>query len=124
MPAGWWTRQRHYFWYIVREFTALPMALWLLWLLVEIQRASAGPNNYAPHSSIAFVIFSVIVLLFSLYHSITFLSLAGVIINIKLFDKPIPSRLIVLSQFALWALASIVIGAVLIGFGIPYRGVA
>jgi fumarate reductase subunit C len=116
MPAGWWTRTSHYFWYMVREFTALPMALWLLWLLVEIQRASAGPDHYAPHASFAFVIFSVIVLLFSLYHSVTFLSLAGVIINIKLLDQPVPSRIIVLSQFAAWALASVVVAAVLIGF--------
>jgi fumarate reductase subunit C len=116
MPVGWWTRKGHYFWYIVREFTALPMALWLLWLLVEIQRASGGPDRYAPHAPFAFVIFSVIVLLFSLYHSVTFLSLAGVIINFKLLDKPVPSRVIVLSQFALWALASIVVAAVLIGF--------
>lgn len=117
MPAGWWTRKGHYFLYMVREFTALPMALWLLWFLVEIQRASGGPGHYAPHSSLPFVIFSVICLLFSLYHSVTFLSLAGVIINIKLFDRPVPSRLIVWSMFGLWALASIVIAAVLIGFG-------
>ncbi len=116
MPAGWWTRKRHYFWYMVREFTALPLALWLLWFLVEVQRASAGPDHYSPHGSIGFVIFSVIVLLFALYHSYTFLKLAGVIISIKVFDRPIPSRLIVFSMFGLWALASVVIAAVLIGF--------
>ena len=78
MPAGWWTRRSNYFWYIVREFTSLPLALWLLWFLVEIQRAQNGPKNYYPHSSTGFVIFSVIVLLFALYHSVTFLSLSGV----------------------------------------------
>jgi fumarate reductase subunit C len=116
MPSNWWTRNRHYFLYVVREFTALPLALWLLWFLVEIKRAGDGPAAYAPHSSTAFVIFSVICLLFALYHSITFLSLAGVIIHLKMFDRPVPSRLIVLSQFGLWAVASIVIAAVLIGF--------
>ena len=116
MARGWWLRQRHYFLYIVREFTAVPLALWLLWLLYEIQRASTGPKGYYPPSSPAFVVFSVIVLGFALYHSYTFLSLAGVIINIKLFDKPIPSRVIVLSQFAAWFVASAVIAAVLIGF--------
>jgi fumarate reductase subunit C len=116
MPRGWWLRQRHYFLYIVREFTAVPLALWLLWLLYEIQRASTGPKGYYAPSSPAFVVFSVIVLGFALYHSYTFLSLAGVIINIKLLDKPIPSRVIVLSQFAAWLVASVVIAAVLIGF--------
>jgi len=112
MGRGWWLRQRHYFLYMAREFTAVPMALWLLWFLVEIQRASNGPKGYYPHSSIGFVVFSVIVLGFALYHSYTFLSLAGVIIHIK----GVPSRLIVLSQFALWLGASVVIAAVLIGF--------
>jgi fumarate reductase subunit C len=117
MGAGWWTRKRHYFLYMVREFTALPMALWLLWFLVEIQRAGGGAKAYAPHSSPAFVIFSVICLLFALYHSVTFLSLAGVIIHIKVLDRPVPPRAIVMTMFGLWLVASLVIGAVLIGFG-------
>src|SRR5207237_70840 len=80
MPRGWWTRRSNYFWYIVREFTSLPLALWLLWFLVEIRRAQDGPGGYQPHSSIGFVIFSVIVLLFALYHTVTFISLAAAIL--------------------------------------------
>jgi fumarate reductase subunit C len=117
MAAGWWTRRANYFWYIVREFTALPMALWLLWFLVEIKRAQDGPKGYFPHSSTGFVIFSVIVLLFSLYHSVTFLSLAGVILHFRVLDRPVPSRLIVMSQFGLWLVASAVIAFVLVYFG-------
>jgi fumarate reductase subunit C len=116
MPGAWWTRKRRYFLYMVREFTALPLALWLLWFLVEIKRAGDGPAMYAPHSSAPFVLFSVVCLLFALYHSFTFLSLAGVIIHLKFLNRPVPSRLVVLSQFGLWAVASIVIAAVLIGF--------
>lgn len=117
MPGAWWTRNRRYFLYMVREFTALPLALWLLWFLVEIQHAGGGAAAYSPHSSTAFVIFSLVVLVFAVYHSITFLSLAGVIIHVKFMDRPVPARLIVASQFGLWFVASIVIGAVLIGFG-------
>ena len=117
MPANWWTRKRHYFFYMLREFTALPLALWLLWFLVEIKRAGDGPLAYQPHGSAPFIAFSVVCLLFALYHSTTFLSLAGVIIHVKFLGREVPSRLIVLSQFGLWALASIVIGFVLIWFG-------
>ena len=116
MSRDWWTRNRHYFLYIVREFTALPLAIWLLWLLVEIRRAHHGPAEYYPPSSTAFVIFSVIVLLFALYHSFTFLNLAGVIIRVKVLDRTIPSRLISLAMFGMWALASLVVGFVLIWF--------
>ena len=116
MGAGWWTRKRHYFWYIVREFTALPMAVWLLWFLIEIQR-SGSVKTFRPGTSTAFVIFSVICLLFALYHSVTFLSLAGDILHFKVLDKPVSSRLVVAAMFGMWLVASIVIGAVLIGFG-------
>jgi fumarate reductase subunit C len=116
MPRGWWLRQRHYFLYIVREFTALPLALWLLWLLFEIHRAAGGPQHFYASGSPAFIAFSIVCLGFALYHSYTFLSLAGVIINIKVAGKPVPSRIIVLSQFAAWFVASVVIAAVLIGF--------
>lgn len=116
MPANWWTRQRHYFLYILREFTALPMALWLIWLLYEIRRAGSGAASYYPPRSAAFVAFSVIVLLFSLYHSYTFLKLAGVIIRIKVLDRPVPSQLIVFAMFGAWAAASAVVAFVLIWF--------
>ena len=115
MPRGWWLGRRHYLLYIVREFTSVPLALWLIWLLIEIHRAANGPKGYYPSASPAFIAFSVICLGFALYHSYTFLSLAGVIINIKVMGKPVPSRLIVLSQFALWLVASVVIAVVLIG---------
>ncbi|GAC1475723.1 MAG: hypothetical protein PVSMB3_15860 [Candidatus Dormibacteraceae bacterium] len=116
MPSGWWLRKRHYFLYVVREFTALPMAVWLLWLLWEIKSAGAGATAYQPPKSLGFVVFSVICFAFATYHSYTFLKLAGVIMHVKLLDRPVPSRAIVLTMFGLWALASLVIGAVLIGF--------
>jgi fumarate reductase subunit C len=117
MAAGWWLRKGHYFWYMVREFTALPLALWLLWFLYEIQRAGRGASGFYAPSSTPFVVFSVICLLFALYHSITFLRLAGVILHFKVLDKRVPARLVVASQFGAWLVASLVIGAVLIGFG-------
>jgi fumarate reductase subunit C len=117
MPAGWWLRKRHYFMYVVREFTAVPMALWLLWLLFDIKNAGAGPAGFQPPRSTGFVILSAVCLVFAMYHSYTFLKLAGVIIHLKVVDKPVPPWVIVFTMFGLWALASIVIGAVLIGFG-------
>jgi fumarate reductase subunit C len=116
MPAAWWTRSSHYFWYMVREFTALPLAVWLLWLLLEIKSAGNGAAGFSPPRSLPFVIFSVVCLLFALYHSVTFLSLTGVIIQLKVLDKPVPSRVITGAMVAVWFGASIVIAAVLIGF--------
>jgi fumarate reductase subunit C len=106
MPATWWTRQRNYFFYVVREFTALPLAIWLLWLLYDISQTRITQPA-------AFAVFSIVCLPFALYHSYTFLSLAGSIIHFKLVDRPVSARLIVASQFALWIGASVVIGLLL-----------
>ena len=116
MPASWWTRSRHYFLYVLHEFTSVPMALWLTWLLYEIKRAGNGPSSYYPPASAVFVAFSVIVLLFALYHSFTFLKLAGVIMRLKVFDRTIPPMVIVAAMFGMWAVASVVVGFVLIWF--------
>jgi fumarate reductase subunit C len=109
MPATWWTRNRHYLLYVVREFTALPLAIWLLWLLYDIRQTRIVQPT-------AFGVFSIICLPFALYHSYTFLKLAGDILHFKVFDRPISSRLIVLSQFGAWAVASLVIGFLLLWF--------
>lgn len=116
MPSGWWLRKRHYLLYVLREFTALPMALWLLWLLLDVKNAGAGSAGFQPPRSTAFVVFSAVCLVFAIYHSYTFLKLAGVIIHLRVLDRTVPPRLIILTMFGLWAVASIVIGAVLIGF--------
>lgn len=107
MPANWWTRRGHYFWYVVREFTSLPLALWLLWLLLDVYEKGIVWQQ-------GFVVFSVVCLPFALYHSVTFLSLAGSIIHLKVLDRPVSSRLVVLSQFALWFGATVVMGFLLV----------
>jgi fumarate reductase subunit C len=113
MPTGWWTRNRHYFLYTVREFTSLPLAIWLLWLLWDIYNAPHYQAMVKPALP-AFAIFSIICLPFALYHSWTFLSLAGTIIHLKVLDRPVSSRVIVASQFAAWIGASVVIGFLLV----------
>ncbi len=107
MPVTWWTRSRHYMLYTVREFTALPLAIWLLWLLYDISQTRITQPT-------AFAIFSIFCLPFALYHSYTFLSLAGAILHFKIFDRPVSSRLIVLSQFGAFSVASLVIGFLLV----------
>jgi fumarate reductase subunit C len=117
MPANWWTRNRHYFLYVVREFTSVPLALWMLWFLVEIKRAGDGPARYSPHGSAAFVVFSLVVLLFALYHTITFFNLSGRIIRVNIFGRQLAPRLVSMAMFGAWAAASLVVGFVLIWFG-------
>jgi fumarate reductase subunit C len=116
VSPAWWIRNGHYFWYVVREFTSVPLALWLLWLLYDIRQAGVRPASFHPPTSPVFVAFSVVVLLFALYHSVTFLSLSGLIIRVKVIDRPLPARLITLAMFGTWLVVSVVIAFVLVWF--------
>lgn len=113
----WWLRRARTVAYMAREFTAVPIALWWLWFLVEISRAKAGAGGYHPHMSTAFVVFSCICLVFALWHSYTFLSLSGLILRIPLGTRTLPPRLISGASFLAFFVASAAIATLLVYFG-------
>lgn len=114
LPTDWWRRNRRYFMYMLREFTAVPIAIWMLWFLVEIASARGGGASYRPPQSPAFVVFSIVCLAFALWHSFTFLQLSGLIVRIPLGHRTVPAGVIVAASFGLLVLATIVVGGLLI----------
>jgi fumarate reductase subunit C len=118
-PFGWWLKRRGYVMYMLREATALPIALWMALLLVEFYRARQGAAAYQPvfARSAPFVALSLICLAAALWHAYTFLSLAGMIIRIPRGDGEVPARAIVGAMFSLLLVASVVVGGLLIWGG-------
>jgi succinate dehydrogenase subunit C len=94
-PFTWWTRRRGYLLYMLREFTAVGIAAWMILFLVEIARARQGAPGYQPLGGPLFIAVGVVCLALALWHSYTFLSLAGVIMRIPLGDRTVSPRLIV-----------------------------
>jgi fumarate reductase subunit C len=118
-PFSWWLKRRGYVLYMLREATALPIALWIALLLVEVYRARQGATGYEPlfAGSAPFIALSLICLAAAIWHAYTFLSLAGMIIRIPRGDGEVPARAIVGAMFSLLLLASVVIGGLLIWGG-------
>jgi fumarate reductase subunit C len=114
LPTDWWRRKPSYFLYMLREFTAVPIAIWMVWFLVEIASAKGGPAAYQPQKSPAFVVFSFVCLVFALWHSFTFLRLSGLIVRIPMGQRTVPAPVIVGASFGLLALATVVVGGLLI----------
>ena len=106
LSGSWFLRRRGYTLYVIREFTAVPIAIWMIWFLVEIARLRDGRAGYHPHLSGAFIAFSAVCLAFALWHSLTFLSFAGLIMRIPLGDRLVPSRAIAGGAFFGLAVAS------------------
>ena len=112
--AAWWTRNRRYVLYMLREFSAVPVALWLLWFLLELDRARGGPAGYRPNGGPVFVAVSLVCLAFALWHSVTFLQLSGLIVRIPMGARTVPPRAIVVGSFLLLFLATAVVGGLLV----------
>jgi fumarate reductase subunit C len=117
LAGSWFLRRRGYVLYVIREFTAVPIAIWMIWFLVEIGRLRDGRAGYHAHLSGAFIAFSVVCLVFALWHSLTFLSFAGLIMRIPLGDRLVGSRVIAGGAFFGLAVASAVIIALLVWAG-------
>ena len=117
LPANWILRRRGYVLYFIREATAVPIALWMIWFLVEIARLGGGRAGYHPHLSGAFIAFSIVCLVFALWHSITFLSFSGLIMRIPLGDRLVPARVVAGGAFAGLIVASAIIVALLVWGG-------
>jgi fumarate reductase subunit C len=100
--------------YMLREFTAVPIAVWMLWFLVQIASTRGGPGAYRPPQGAGFVVFSLVCLAFALWHSFTFLRLSGLIVRIPIGQRTVPAGVIVGASFGLLALATVVVGGLLI----------
>ena len=116
-PFTWWLRSRGYVLYMARELSSLPVAIWWLLFLVEVSRLRAGSGGYQPLEG-WFVAVSVVCLVAALWHSYTFLSLAGLIMRIPLGDRNVAPRTIVGAAFSGFVVVTAVVVALLIWGGV------
>ena len=112
--ATWWLRNRRYVLYMLRELTAIPIAAWVILFMVEVGRLQSGRSGYEPLSGPIWVAFSAFCLLCALYHSFTFLSLAGRIIRIPRGEGYVRPRIIVGGMFTLFVGATVVVAGLLV----------
>ena len=83
--ASVWLRNSHYTQYLVREWTSLFVTIFCLVYIYELYLAWSSPATYLDVvSNPAIVFFNVIVLIFVLYHAVTWFDLTGKIQPIKI----------------------------------------
>ncbi|HVH30527.1 MAG TPA: fumarate reductase subunit C [bacterium] len=113
VPVLWWLRSRAYMLFVVREFTSVLIAAYLVVFLIFLQRIAAGPSAYESClrwlAQPGVVAFHLIALAAALYHSITWLQLTPLTIVIRIRDRRVPAQTIVAANVAAWITVSIVI---------------
>src|SRR5437016_12218192 len=90
LSPGWWTANRHYAMYMVRECTSLFVALYSLIFLYGRSLWATGSRaeflNFLQNPAV--VGFSLVALAFTMYHAATWFYLLGAISPVKLGRSP------------------------------------
>jgi fumarate reductase subunit C len=86
LSPGWWTANRHYAMYMVREWTSLFVAVYSLIFIYGLSLWATGSraNFLSFLKNPAIIGFSLVALVFTMYHAVTWFYLLGAISPIKI----------------------------------------
>ena len=91
LGPGWWLANRNYTVYMMRELTSFFVTAFSLIYIYQIHRLASNPGSYSQYLNIvrnpAMILFSIIALGFTLFHSVTWFYLIGKIQPIKIGRK-------------------------------------
>jgi fumarate reductase subunit C len=115
LTPGWWTANRHYAMYMVREWTSLFVALYSLIFIYGLSLWTTGSRAdfLIFLKNPAIVGFSLVALVFTMYHAATWFYLLGAISPVKIGrSKTNPWQalvlnlvlLVIVSYLAIWLL--------------------
>ena len=119
MSTYWWLGKWCYFRFILREFSCMFVAWFVLYLLLAINAIGQGPDSYARFmawSSNAWVLATnVVAFLFIVFHAVTFFEAAPQALVVHVGRTRVPGSLVLAGHDAAWAAASVIIVWLLVG---------
>ncbi len=119
MSFWWWLQRKNYFLFMVREVSAVFVGLFALISLVGVYRLGQGEDAYQLYLSAlqtpsARVLF-VVILLFSLYHTVTWFYLTPMIMVVRIGSKTVPPILVLIANYLAWIVISLILFYLLVG---------
>ena len=113
MPATWWLKKSSYLLFMLRELSSVFIAIFLVVYLVQIYQLTRGPDAYVAFaqklSAPGWVIFHILALLFSIFHSITWFQSTAVVMPLRIGARELPRQLMTALNIAALFAVSIVI---------------
>ena len=114
MSPTWWLKSRRYFMFMMRELSSVFVLAFVLLLLYQLFLLTKGPEAYAAFQSSLmtpkFLVFYAVALLFSLYHTVTWLGVVGRIQVLRFGDFAVPPKMMTASTFVGFIAVSAAIG--------------
>jgi fumarate reductase subunit C len=109
----WWLEKSSYFAFVLREGSCLFVAWFVVYLLLLIRRVLQGDAAYqeflAWSARPSVLLLNVVSFAFLLLHAVTFFDAAPRALVVHLGTERVPERMIGLSHYAAWLVASAVV---------------
>ena len=119
MPATWWLRRQSYFLFMMREFSSVFIAVYVVMFLVMIDRLSQGREAYEQYmeglKSPLAILFHVLALAFALLHTVTWFQATPKAMAVWKGEERVPASMLIIPNYVAWAVASAVIAWIVLG---------
>lgn len=110
MSIFWWIRKKPFVHFIVRELTSVFVAVYAVILIIQLRALSLGPEAWdamldwlrTPFS----IVLHVILLVFVIFHSITWFNLAPTAMVLRIGKRRIPGVAIITVNYVMWIILS------------------
>ncbi|MYM60691.1 fumarate reductase subunit FrdC [Vibrio sp. OCN044] len=103
MTPTWWKNHPFYRFYMLREATVVPLVLFTIFLLIGLGSLVKGPEAWQAWlkfmSNPIVILINIVALIGSLFHAQTFFSMMPQVVPIRLKDKHIDKKLIIMAQW-------------------------
>ena len=115
----WWLRRGSYLAFILRELSSIFVGWFVVYLLMLVRAVSRGASDYQAFlgwsGKPAVLLLNVVSLFFIVYHAITWFNLAPKAMVVRVGGTRVPGFLIAGSNYLAWAMASALVGWLLLG---------
>ncbi len=109
-PIFWWLEKLAYSKFITRELTSLAVGYAAVLLMLQVWVLSKGQATYERFlgflESTPVLIFHGVVLVFLLFHSVTWFNLAPKALVLRLGRRRIPDAIVLAGHYAAWLVAT------------------
>ncbi len=111
---GWWRRNPSFTRYMLREGTSVFLALYAVVLLIGTMALASGPEAYASWLAVVrnpvSILVHLVVLAAAVYHSVTWFAVSPKAMPpLRLGGEQVPPNIIIASQYAATAIASVIV---------------
>jgi len=116
MPANWWLQKQPYTVFMLREFTALFVAGYAMFLIVMVYQALQGQDAFtafvAGLKSPVNIVLHLLVLMMTAYHSATWFNSMAKVVVLWRGEERVSDATIVASGYILWLLATVILAGI------------